>query len=142
MSAVSSNNPPGSAIQLPGAFWIDILRRPTGGEFATAFRDDATLEASVLPRTLRGVRNIRLFFEATKQMYDSVAFTAEDTAGLTTYLQWSGSFKGALVSGMTVLERDTEGKISGVRLYHRPYDQVIAFASELASRIGAEITEV
>ena len=37
---------------------------------------------------------------------------------------------------MTVLTFNERGLIEAVRLYHRPYHQVIAFAGELTSRLG------
>ena len=53
-----------------------------------------------------------------------------------TYLEWEGIFEGKRIAGITVLTRDGMGLIESIRLYHRPYDQVIAFSAELASRLG------
>jgi hypothetical protein len=41
---------------------------------------------------------------------------------------------------MTVFTKDTAGLIESVRLYHRPYDMVIAFSTELAGRLAGNMT--
>jgi hypothetical protein len=77
-----------------------------------------------------------LFFRATTRMYDSIAFTSEAKAGLTTYLEWSGTIFGGEVGGATVVSHDEAGLITSVRLYHRPLGMVTRFASELARRLS------
>jgi len=39
-----------------------------------------------------------------------------------------GVFAGKPVAGVTIITRDNRGAITSVRLYHRPFDQVVAFA--------------
>ena len=41
---------------------------------------------------------------------------------------------------MTVFTKDTAGLIESIRLYHRPYDMVIAFSTDLAGRLAGKMT--
>src|SRR5262249_29401318 len=43
-------------------------------------------------------------------------------------------------AGMTVFTKDTAGLIESIRLYHRPYDMVIAFSTDLAGRLAGKMT--
>src|ERR1700730_11202350 len=117
----------------PGHSWLEIMKRPTLGAFAAAFTKDVVLEASVLPRPITGAADVRSFFEATRAMYDTIAFKHEVTVESRTYLEWEGTFQGHSVAGMTVFTKDTAGLIESIRLYHRPYDMVIAFSTDLAA---------
>src|SRR3984957_6300102 len=83
----------------PGHLWSEIIRRPTLEEFSAAFTADVTFDASVLPRTIRGALGIRMAFDATREMYDSIAFTREENSASRTYLEWEGVFGGRLVVG-------------------------------------------
>jgi len=122
----------------PGETWLEILHRQTLGQFSQAFAEEVLIEASVLPWPLFGVRKIHSFFETTKKMYDAVRFTSEAIVGPRTYLEWVGLFQGADVAGITVLEKDEAGAITSIHLHHRPYDAVLAFASDLAARMLLE----
>jgi hypothetical protein len=82
---------------------------------------------------------VRSFFEATRAMYDTIAFKHEVTVESRTYLEWEGTFQGHSVAGMTVFTKDTAGLIESVRLYHRPYDMVIAAA---ATKAGHNVTSM
>jgi len=108
--------------------------------FAAAFTKDVVLEASVLPRLITGAADVRSFFEATRAMYDTIAFKHEGTVESRTYLEWEGTFQGHSVAGMTVFTKDTAGLIESIRLYHRPYDMVIAFSTDLAGRLAGKMT--
>ncbi len=120
--------------------WLEIIKRPTLEAFAAAFTKDVVLEASVLPRPITGAPDVRSFFEATRAMYDTIAFKHEGTVGSRTYLEWEGTFQGHRVAGMTVFTKDTAGLIESIRLYHRPYDMVIAFSTDLAGRLAGKMT--
>jgi hypothetical protein len=122
--------------QAPGADWSALVHKNGTPSFAEAFAAEATLEASVLSGPLRGAEAIGLFFRATTRMYDSIAFTSEAKAGLTTYLEWSGTIFGGEVGGVTVVSHDEAGLIASVRLYHLPLGMVTRFASELARRLS------
>jgi hypothetical protein len=124
------------ALNAPGTVWLEIIRRPTFEDFAAAFTEKVMLNASVVTREMVGALPIRQFFDATSAMYGSIAFVHESNDAGRTYLEWEGTFEGKPIAGITVLTRDGMGLIESIRLYHRPYDQVIAFSAELASRLG------
>ena len=123
----------------PGRIWSEIIRRPTLGEFSTAFTADVALDASVLPRTVRGAPDVRAVFDATRGMYESIAFSREENSASRTYLEWEGVFKGRLVAGATILAKDAAGLIEGVRLYHRPLFMVNEFSTELLRRLAGKM---
>ena len=118
----------------PGLAWLDILQLSTLTAFASAFTPDAVLNASVLREPARGAAAIRKVFDATRGMYEQIAFLHETRSGCRTYLEWEGRFKGRDVAGVTILVHDAHGLIESVRLHHRPYDQVVVFSAELARR--------
>ena len=124
----------------PGHSWFEIIKRPTPEAFAAAFTKDVVLDASVLPRSITGTTDVRAFFGATRAMFDAIAFKHEVTAGSRIYLEWEGTFQGHSVAGMTVFTKDTAGLIESIRLYHRPYDMVIAFSTDLAGRLAGKMT--
>lgn len=117
----------------PGSDWVAIIRRPTLDEFSAAFVDDVTLEGSVVPQAVVGAAAISRVFDATRAMYDAIAFVHESNADGRTYLEWEGVYQGAPVAGTTVLtrERPYGGRIVSIRLYHRPFAQVVAFSAGL-----------
>lgn len=118
-----------------GAAWREILRRDSLDAFSTAFTEQATLDASVLTSTIEGAAGIRDFFEATKTMYDNIAFVAESETNERTVLEWEGRFHGTFVAGITTLFYAPDRRIQAIRVYHRPLLQVQAFASELVKRL-------
>jgi len=93
------------------------------------------LETSAGSKAIVGAAAIRRFFDATRRMYDSIAFDYETATELRTQLESEGVSQGAPIAGATFLTRDAGGKIDRIRLYHRPYEQVIAFSAELARRL-------
>lgn len=121
---------------LPGHAWLEIVKRSSGDAFAAAFAKNVVLDASVLPAPITGVAGVRRFFEATRGMYDRIGFTGETGEGARTCLEWEGTFDGRNVAGVTILTRDMTDAITSIRLYHRPYDQVVAFSAELARRMA------
>jgi hypothetical protein len=123
----------------PGHLWSEIIRRPTLEEFSAAFTVDVTFDASVLPITIRGAPSIRTVFDATREMYDSIAFTREENSAPRTYLEWEGVFGGRLVVGATILVKDAAGLIEGVRLYHSPLFLVNDFSAELLRRLAGKM---
>ena len=123
----------------PGLAWLDILRLPTLEAFAAAFTPDAVLDASILREAARGPNAIREVFDATRGMYEQIAFLHETGSGRRTYLEWQGRFEGRDVAGVTILSHDARGLIESVGLHHRPYDQVIAFSAELGRRFAGSV---
>jgi hypothetical protein len=126
----------------PAAQWIEIIGRPTLEAFAQAFTTDARLEASVLERPLIGPAEIRGFFEATRAMYDQIAFTRETVLEDRTVLEWEGAYDRHPLAGVTIQIRNGAGVITAIQLYHRPLSQVTAFAADLGRRLNAATRRV
>jgi hypothetical protein len=126
----------GDAQALPtGQAWLEIVKRPSQEDFASAFTEDVVLDASVLSAPIVGAIAIRAFFDATRGMYDRIEFVNETRSATRIHLEWQGRFAGRDIAGSTILAHDAEGAIESVRLYHRPYEQVIAFSAELAGKV-------
>jgi hypothetical protein len=123
----------------PGHLWSEIIRRQTLAEFSAAFTADVALDASVLPRTIRGAPDIRAVFDATREMYETIAFSREENSASRTYLEWEGVFGGGLVIGATILAKDAAGLIEGVWLYHSPLFLVNEFSAELLRRLAGKM---
>jgi len=123
----------------PGRLWSEIIKRPTLVEFSEAFTADVGLDASVLPRTIRGAPDLRAFFDATRGMYETIAFIREENSAFRTYLEWEGVFAGGPVAGATILAKDAAGLIEGVRLYHSPLFVVNEFSAELLRRLAGKM---
>jgi hypothetical protein len=119
----------------PDHGWVEIIQRPTQEVFAAAFTQDVVLDTSVASGPMVGATAIRHFFDATRAMDDAIAFVHETSSSSRTCLEWEGSFEGRPVAGTTILARDAVGTIESIRLYHRPYGQVLAFSAELARRL-------
>jgi hypothetical protein len=119
---------------------MEIIGRPTLEAFATAFTTGVSLDASVLPRSIRGASDVRAFFDATRGMYDTIAFIHEDNIGSRTYFEWEGVFGDRQVAGATILAKDANGLIESIRLYHSPLYLVNAFSAELLRRLAGRMT--
>jgi hypothetical protein len=123
----------------PGQGWLEIVQRPTEPAFAAAFTEGVVLDTSVAARSIVGAADVHAFFEASRGMYEAIRFTHETQAGSRTCLEWEGTFQGGDIAGTTILAFDADGKIESIRLYHRPYDQVIAYSTELGRRLKGRI---
>ena len=119
----------------PGEAWTEIVRRPTLEEFSCAFASDVVLEASVLSRPIVGPIGLWGFFQATRAMYDRIGFTHEIGTKARMCLEWEGVFAGKPVAGATIIARDDREAITSVRLHHRPFDQVVAFAETISRHL-------
>jgi hypothetical protein len=128
--AIQSERPP-----YPGEAWSEIVRRPTLEEFSRAFASDVFLEASILSRPIVGPGGLWSFFQATRAMYDRIGFTHEIGTNARVSLEWEGVFAGKPVAGVTIITRDERGAITSVRLHHRPFDQVVAFAETISRHL-------
>ena len=83
-----------------------------------------------------GPENLRRYFNASRGIFQRIAFTHETTADSRTCLEWEGEFNGNDIAGTTILVRNALGAIESIQIYHRPFEQVIAFSAELAKRLG------
>ncbi len=124
----------------PGQAWFDVIRLPTPEAFAAAFTPDVALIASVTSRPIIGAAAVRHFFDATRAMYETIAFVRETGSGPRTCLEWRGVFQGGHVEGATILCRDETGLIERILLFHSPREQVIAFSTELEQRLAGLIS--
>lgn len=122
-----------------GQAWLEIIKRSSQEAFAAAFTQDVVLDASVASSSIVGAAAIREFFDATRAMYDQIAFVHETRSGPRSYLEWQGQFGGRDIAGTTILARNAQGLIETIRLYHLPYEQVIAFSAELARRLEGKV---
>jgi hypothetical protein len=120
----------------PGQAWTEIVRRPTLEAFSRAFASDVILEASVLSGPIIGATGVWAFFQATRVMYERIGFTQEIGTKASICLEWEGVFAGRPVAGVTIITRDDHGAITSVRLHHRPFDQVVAFAEAISRQLG------
>jgi hypothetical protein len=59
--------------------------------------------------------------------------------GSRTCLEWEGKFQGNDIAGTTILAFDAHGAIKSIQLFHRPYQQVIAYSAELGHRLKGKI---
>jgi hypothetical protein len=130
----------GNAQALPaGHAWLEIIKRSSHAEFASAFTPDVTLDTSVASASIVDAVAIRAFFDATRAMYQQIAFVHETRSDTRTHLEWEGRFAGRKIAGTTILAHNAKGAIESIRLYHRPYEQVIAFSIELANRLAGKV---
>jgi hypothetical protein len=123
----------------PGQTWIEIIKRPTHDAFAAAFSKNIVIDTSIATRSIIGPTDLRSFFDASRTMYDAINFTHETNSASRTCLEWEGKFQGASIAGTTVLAFDENGLIESIQLYHRPYEQVIAYSAELGRRLKGKI---
>jgi hypothetical protein len=123
----------------PGQAWLKIVQRPTDEAFAAAFTTDVVLDTSIASRSIIGPAEVGRFFEASRTMYDEIQFAHETSARSRTCLEWEGKFQGGYIAGATILAFDPDGAIESIRLYHRPFEQVIAYSAELGLRLKDKI---
>jgi hypothetical protein len=123
----------------PGDVWLEIVRRPTEEAFAAAFATDVVLDTSIASQPIVGPTAIWHFFEASRTMYDAIRFTHETSMGSRTCLEWEGKFQVRDIAGTTIMAFDANGAIESIQLFHRPYEQVIAYSTELGRRLKGKI---
>ena len=129
--AIQPEQPP-----YPGAAWTEIVSRPTLEKFSFAFASDVALEASVLSRPIMGPTDLWAFFQATRAMYERDRFHSrnrhegENVPGMGRGLRRQAGGRCHLIT------RDDRGAITSVRLHHRPFDQVVAFAETISRHLS------
>jgi hypothetical protein len=126
----------------PGAAWLEVVSSPTLQEFSCAFSANPILEATVVAKPLLGAVAIYDFFSATRSMYDHIAFVQETRSAARACLEWEGMFQGKEISGATILAYAAGGTIERVRLFHYPYEQLIAFSAEFARRHALKMDSI
>src|SRR5258707_10973082 len=123
----------------PGSAWRALVRKNGTVEFAAAFSRTISLDASVMNERCIGVELVGAFFAATTTMYDRLEFTHETVAGRKTFFEWEGAAFGFDIAGTTILTLNEAGQIEGIRLYHRPFHQVLRFSAELAKMLEGRV---
>src|ERR1700733_7567099 len=93
----------------PRQTWLEIVQRTTEQAFAAAFTTDVVLDTSIGNQSILGPADVRRFFDASRTMYDAIAFTHETRAASRTYLEWEGRFQGKDIAGTTILAFDAKG---------------------------------
>jgi len=120
----------------PGAAWRAVVAEADFETFSSAFSDTVRLEMSAIDKPIVGAERLRRYFDASRSMFDGLAFTKESVSHERTYLEWEGRFQGRSISGTTILVRNDAGLIDRIQIYQRPLEQVIAFSTALSGRLA------
>jgi pimeloyl-ACP methyl ester carboxylesterase len=112
--------------------WRQGFAGRSAADFAAALAEGVVLEASVLVKPIRGREHVAPVLAAASSIYESLVFTDEATAGRFTYLQWSAeAFEGTKFNGVTILEKDDDGKIVKAAIHKRPLPALLRFSATL-----------
>lgn len=140
MTANDSTGPAQGETQAPGTRWRAILRHQEAQAFAVAFHADVVLETALFDGHTEGPAALQIFFNATRGLYEEIHFVRETASAESTVLEWEGAaFGGRVVTGVTILDHDTNGTITRVRLFHRPYAMVLDCAETLARSLAGQL---
>ena len=108
--------------------------------FADELSDEVVLEASTLAKPIAGKDRVAATLAAASSIYESLEFTAVAVSASASYLQWRATaFGGVQIRGVTVLERDADGKIAAAAIHHRPLDAVRRFSAEIRDRLAGVV---
>lgn len=119
------------------AGWTGAFAEKSADAFSEAFAEDVTLEASALTRPVEGRDLVKNVMAAASTIYDSLVFTQETDNGERSYLEWRATaFGGMQIDGVTVLTKDTAGRIVRAAIHHRPLGVVHRFSAELGRRLA------
>jgi hypothetical protein len=122
------------------AGWRQAFVDKDQASFADEFADDIVLEASTLAKPVEGKQQVAKVMATASGIYESLEFTTEAHSHLTTYLQWRATaFGGVEIKGITVLERNSSGKIASAAIHHRSLDVVLRFAAEIRNRLSGVV---
>jgi hypothetical protein len=73
---------------------------------------------------------------SASEIYESLVFTHEVSAGDRSYLEWQASaFGGTVLGGVTVPTKDAAGRIVRAAIHHRPLGSALRFSAELRERL-------
>jgi pimeloyl-ACP methyl ester carboxylesterase len=123
-----------------GAGWRRGFADKSQTTFADGFADEIVLEASVLAKPIAGKTLVSAALSAASAIYDSLEFTEEAHNASTSYLQWRASaFDGVEIKGVTVLQRNADGKVVTAAIHHRPLSAALRFSAELSDRLAGVI---
>ena len=120
--------------------WRQGFAQQSQATFADEFTDEVVLDATTLVKPIRGKQQVAQLLATASSIYESLEFTAEAHDASTTYLQWKATaFGGVQIGGITILDRDANGKIVSAAIHHRPLGAVLRFATEIRNRTGGVI---
>ncbi|MGU3432540.1 alpha/beta fold hydrolase [Actinomycetes bacterium M1A6_2h] len=120
--------------------WRSAFADKSSERFGDGFTEDAVLEATVLTMPLTGRETVATALGVASGIYESLEFTAEAVSGATSYLQWAATaWGGEKLSGITILTKDSDGRISHAAIHHRPLSAALKFSAELRRRLDGQI---
>ncbi|MEU1183919.1 alpha/beta hydrolase [Streptomyces sp. NPDC005820] len=120
--------------------WRSGFSEQSASTFGEAFAEDVVLEASVLVKPVTGRTRVASVMAAASAIYESLEFTAEASDSATTYLQWKATaFGGVQLFGVTVLEKDAEGKVARAAIHHRPLGAALQFSATIRDRLDGVV---
>jgi pimeloyl-ACP methyl ester carboxylesterase len=116
--------------------WRRSFAEKSQARFAETFAEHVVFEATTLPDPVQGRDQVAAVMGAASTIYESLEFTAEVHSGSTSYLQWQATaFDNMAMRGVTILDRDGDGKISRIAIHHRPLGAVLRFSAEIRERM-------
>ncbi|OCB13916.1 alpha/beta hydrolase [Mycolicibacterium porcinum] len=122
------------------AGWRHAFAQQSQTSFAEAFADDVVLDATTLMEPVVGRDAVATVLGVASSIYETLEFTSETTAGSTSYIQWRATaFGGMAIRGITILERDAEGRVASAAIHHRPLGAVLRFSAEIRDRLAGAI---
>ncbi|MGA5537404.1 alpha/beta fold hydrolase [Mycolicibacterium nivoides] len=122
------------------AGWRRAFAEQSRAGFAEAFADGVVLDATTLIEPVVGRGAVATVLGVASSIYEALEFTAETTDGSTSYVQWRATaFGGMAIRGITILDRDAEGRIVSAAIHHRPLGVVLRFSAEIRDRLAGVI---
>ncbi len=122
------------------AGWRRACAEQSRAGFAEAFADGVVLDATTLIEPVVGRDAVATVLGVASSIYEALEFTAETTDGSTSYVQWRATaFGGMAIRGITILDRDAEGRIVSAAIHHRPLGVVLRFSAEIRDRLAGVI---
>ena len=121
--------------------WQDGFAQQSLTTFAAEFADDIVLDATALMAPIRGRELVATVMATASSIYETLEFTESAHAGSTSYLQWRATaFGGLTIRGITILDRDADGKVTSAAIHHRPLPLVLRFSAELRDRLSGVLS--
>lgn len=121
--------------------WQDGFAQQSRATFADEFADDIVLDATTLTAPVQGRELVATVMATASSIYETLEFTESAHAGATSYLQWRATaFGGMKIRGVTILDRDADGKVTHAAIHHRPLPAVLRFSAELRDRLSGVVS--
>ncbi len=118
-----------------GNQWTNAFDQKSEQAFAETFAEDVVLEAAALVKPIVGRDKVKVSMGTASKLYTSLVFTSKQSIGDKTLLQWEATIPGDIkLKGVTVLEKNKDGLISKIGIYHSPLNATLAFSEEMGRR--------